>query len=223
MKIRPRFNRRVEVHRIRDMLERHGYPRLQMLLLVVLTGASGFLSSTLLLKMGLSVMWLRYPLAVGVAYLVFLGLLWWWLRSRAEDYSSLDPGSLPGRSDGGVEGQGGEFGGGGASGSFADGTGESDGPVEGALEAAAQAEEFAIPLVLMVLGAVLLFSSLLMVYSAPTLFAELLLDGVLAAGLYRRLSRVERRHWLETAIRRTMWPFLLTAGVAAVLGWVMQG
>ena len=102
-------------------------------------------------------------------------------------------------------------------------TGNTIRPVEGALEAAAQAEEFAIPLMLLVLVGVLLFSSLFVVYSAPTLFAELLLDGVLAAGLYRRLSRVERRHWLETALRRTFWPFLLTAGLAAVLGVVMQG
>ena len=67
MKIRPRFNRHIEVHRIRGILERHGFPRLQMLLLVVLTGASGFLSSALLMKAGLSTLWLRYPLAVGVS------------------------------------------------------------------------------------------------------------------------------------------------------------
>lgn len=67
-------------------------------------------------------------------------------------------------------------------------------------------------------GAILSWKSV----PAPTLFAELLLDGVLSASLYRRLSRVERWHWLETAVRRTVWPFILTAVMAFAVGWVLQ-
>ena len=58
--------------------------------------------------------------------------------------------------------------------------------------------------------AALLLSSLWVVYSAPVLFAELLVDGVLAASLYRRLRGLESQHWLETALKRTVWPFVVT-------------
>lgn len=58
-----------------------------------------------------------------------------------------------------------------------------------------------------------------MVYSAPVLFAELLVDGVLSASLYRRLRGLETRHWLETAFRRTALPFALTAAIVSASGW----
>ena len=52
-------------------------------------------------------------------------------------------------------------------------------------------------------------------------FAELLLDGVLSASLYRRLRGLETRHWLETALRRTALPFFLTAIIVSASGWAM--
>jgi hypothetical protein len=187
-----------------------------------------------MLRSGADAMWLRYPLAVGVAYLVFLALLWLWLRSRAEDYAGgLDlPGSGSASSSGHdaglqFEGAGGHFAGGGASGSFdmpADDLSLIDGdssPIGDALGSATDADEFALPLVALILLGVAVFSSLFMVYSAPTLFAELLVDGVLSASLYRRLRGLETRHWLETAIRRTAGPFALTAALMAACGGLM--
>lgn len=60
-----------------------------MLLLVILTGTSGFVASYILLQAGFVEMWIRYLASFGVAYLVFLVLLWLWLRTRAEDYANL--------------------------------------------------------------------------------------------------------------------------------------
>src|SRR5262249_38416438 len=54
--------------------------------------------------------------------------------------------------------------------------------------------------------------------TAPTFLAELLLDTMLAAGLYRRVRGVEEGHWLRTAVRRTAWPF-----VCVVLGFALAG
>ena len=70
--------------------------------------------------------------------------------------------------------------------------------------------------------AALLLSSVWVVYSAPVLFAELLVDGVLAASLYRRLRGLESQHWLETALKRTVWPFLVTCFVLVAMAWGMQ-
>jgi len=234
MNIVPRFHRFHEIQRIRSGLERDGFPRLQMLLLVTLTGAAGFVASYFLLRTGLTEMWLRYLASFCIAYLMFLILLWLWLRTRAEDYadfpdiSGIDPSSSGTGSSGTCySGKGGDFGGGGASGSFEaptediSGIGDAGGSVGEALGSAAEAEEFAIPLVVLILIGALLLSSFLMIYSAPTLFAELLVDGVLSASLYRRLRGLETRHWLETAIRRTAGPFVLIAAIVSATGWGM--
>jgi hypothetical protein len=205
-----------------------------MFLLVTITGASGFLASSLLLRLGLTEMWLRYLTAFGVAYLVFLFLLWLWLRTRSEDYLDLpDPSLLSPRSGGSgsssvsYSGKGGDFSGGGASASF---EAPSDSALLGdassktvgeTLGSAADADVLAIPLVVIFFIGTILCSSIFMVYSAPILFAELLVDGVLSASLYRRLRGLETRHWLETAVRRTVWPFILTAMLVSAFGWGM--
>jgi hypothetical protein len=76
-----------------------------------------------------------------------------------------------------------------------------------------------IPLLVAALAVGLALSSLYVIYSAPTLFAELLLDGALAATLYRRLRGIETRHWVSTALRRTVLPFATTAVFVSVAGW----
>lgn len=232
MKVFPKIYRHQEIQKIRGELERDSFPRLQMLLLVTLTGASGFVASYTFLHAGLVEMWLRYLLSFGVAYLMFLVFLWLWLRTRVEDYADIPDvsGTTSSSSDSAsayYSGKGGDFGGGGASGTFdspADGIssiGDSGGSVGDALGTVAEAEEFAIPLAVLILIGAMVFSSLFIVYSAPMLFAELLVDGVLSASLYRRLRGLETRHWLETAIRRTAWPFILTAAIASASGWAM--
>ena len=236
MKIFPQFHRHLEIRRVRSKLERDSFPRLQMLLLVSLTGASGFVASYTFLHAGLVEMWLRYLASFAVGYLVFLVLLWLWLRTRAEDYAdvSVDSGSSSSGSCGSgtsYSGKGGDFGGGGASGSFDTQSesllviGDSGSSVGDALGTVAEAEELAIPLFILVLIGAMVFSSFLMlyfmVYSAPALFAELLVDGVLSASLYRRLRGLETRHWLETALRHTALPFALAAAITSASGWAM--
>ena len=222
--------RRRLVLQLRRQLERDSYPRLQMMLLVALTGAAGFLCSTLLLHSGMDEMGLRYLISVGCAYLVFLVLLWLWLRTSADDYDSVPDAvdwsnALPSPHQHGWTGGGGRFGGGGAQGRW-----EST-PVEyERSESIAPfdsvdvdgADEFAIPLVVLIFAVTLVLASFSIVYSAPVLFAELLLDGVLAATLYRGLKRLETRHWLETALRRTLLPFIVAAVLLAAAGWGMQ-
>lgn len=235
IRMRPHFLRSREIHKLRSKLEQHGYPRLQMALLVSITGASGFIASYVLLSNGLLTMWLRYLLAFGIAYLVFLGLLWLWLRTSASAYDGIEsaipvPDSIatPGTSHSAFSGQGGNFDGGGASGNFdssltASSLDNSDNTIfKDAAGVAGDADELAIPIFALLFLAGLILSSLWVIYMAPLLFAELLLDGVLAASLYKRLRGLEPRHWLETALRRTALPFGITAIVLVCAGLGLQ-
>jgi hypothetical protein len=211
-----------------------------MSLLVLLTGGSGLVASYGLLQAGVTAMWLRYPLALCAAYLVFFVLLWLWLRTKFEDHGDVFtlPTGSSSSSNGGncaspadlASGQGGDFSGGGASASFDSSPNfntssvsktDTSSSLGDSFEAVGDADDAAIPLLVILVVVGLALSSLYIVYSAPVLFAELLLDGALSATLYRRLRGLERTHWVETALRRTAIPFLLTAVFLTLSGWAL--
>ena len=246
------LTRRQILLRVQGRLEDDGFPRLQMSLLVILTGGFGLLSSFGLLHAGLGNMALRYPFALSLAYAFFLLLLWLWLRWRGEDLGHLadmagQTLSSPSRSGGCSarapfeSGEGGEFAGGGATGSFdRDAVGwrsdsselsgvdsPSTQAISDAASAVSEADELAIPLVVVLLTAGLALAVFYVVYIAPVLMAELLVDGALSYVLFRRLRHEDRRHWLSSAVRHTWLPFLLTGlflcVAGAVLGWFAPG
>lgn len=230
------LTRSLAVLNYKRQLERDSYPRLQMGLIVAVTGGVGLLVSFLLLQSGMGSMALRYPFALAVAYLVFLFLLWAWLRAKEDDFSNIPDFSaaMPNMSGDGhsapfQSGGGGDFGGGGASGSFDGspsqsfaGVDDSAGsPIGEALGSVGDADELAIPVLAIVFAIGMAVASLYVVYLAPTLFAELLVDGVLSYTLYRHLHKVETHFWLSTAFKRTIFPFLLTAVFLAIAGAAM--
>ena len=193
--------------RLQRRLEQQGYPRLQMAVLVALTGGAGFLCTFTMLQHGVEAMWLRYLVSVGVAYVTFLLLLWLWMRISGPSY--VDPRDLarPDAADPRWEdGQRGRS--------------RSDGS---SLWDAVNFElDLALPLMVLVFLAAMVAASFYIVTAAPVLFAELLLDGVLAATLYRRLRTIDVRHWLESAISRTYATFLWAGVVLVVAGWGMS-
>jgi hypothetical protein len=206
------LDRDTEIARLRDRLERFGFPRLRMLLIVGATGACGFIASFLLLHAGLDSMPLRYAAAMTIAYAMFLLLLRAWIARP--DSTNPDFRDIPGQSS--------------PNHSASHASGSADMHDSGAtggidwLDGLGAADEWALPLLLVVAIVTVLFASAWIVVSAPTLFAELLLDGVLSASLYRRLHRLERRHWLDTALRRTIWPFAATTLALVLFAFVAQ-
>ncbi len=225
MRKHPHFSRPRLIERLRRRLERDGHPRLQMSLLVAITATAGFLAAALLLRLGVVSMALRYFLACAVAYLVFLGLLWAWMRTRADDYADAVDLPSPARGGGeGFEGNGGSSAGGGSSASFEvdDSAGADASRAFGKSLDLGDADEFTIPVFLVAVLLAMLVSAFFVVWSAPVLIAELLVDGVLAASLYRRLRGLETRYWLTTAVRRTYLPFLATALIVSAAGWCVQ-
>lgn len=226
------------LNRVAKILARKGMARLQMSLMVLLTASLGFIASFLMLLFGITCMWLRYPLAVLVAYGVFLSLIWLWLHSYRKggtgnfdlldpsDISSGDSDNVPSFNGGG----GGEFGGGGASGSFATGiskaghipvSSKSSGLFDG-LDFPFDSDELALVLVVLGVSLFAIVIGIIMVISAPTFLGEVFIDGALAAGLYHRLKKIERRNWLETAFRRTWLPVVGLILFFAVAGFVFH-
>jgi hypothetical protein len=54
------------------------------------------------------------------------------------------------------------------------------------------------------------------------LLAEILLDGVLITGLYKRVKKIEQRNWLKTAVKKTLLPAFLVALFFALAGFALQ-
>ncbi|WP_200222488.1 hypothetical protein [Rubrivivax gelatinosus] len=90
-----------------------------------------------------------------------------------------------------------------------------------AVETAAQADEAAIPLTAIALAVGIAVASLYVVYIAPVLFAEVLVDGALSYALFRHLRGHDRQHWLASAFARTIWPFTATAVFLVAVGAAM--
>jgi hypothetical protein len=224
-------DRHIEI--IKQRLLRRSTPRLQVSFLLLITGFAGFLASFLLLHLGIIRMWVRYPVVILISYGVFLLLLciWLWFRGRSLDLDLDSPASDLSFPDGtafdeGVGFGGGEAGGGGAGGSWDESISTSSsvassntsssggfdlGSDEGCL--------IVIAIIAFVAGLVACFY---VIYIAPALLAEILVDGVLVAGLYRRVRNIEQRHWLLAAVRRTLAPAILAAMFFAVAGWGLQ-
>ncbi|GAB2518316.1 hypothetical protein [Lysobacter humi (ex Lee et al. 2017)] len=227
------MHRPSEIARVRRRLERDSLPRLQMSAIVLLTAAVGLLASWMLHAAGMDAMWLRYPLAAALAYVAFLVQLRLWLAWRDEPGSLVD--ALPsgsGSGGGGGSGTGAWSGAGGRSG----GGGASAGWDAGTLDAASSGgmldgidlpgDEAAIPVLAAVVAAVVVLGGVIamawIVWSAPVLMAELVVDAAIAGGLYRRLRRIEAEGWWRVALRRTIAPFAAVAVGALLLGGVLH-
>jgi hypothetical protein len=225
------INRALAVERARERLLRESFPRTQMTLIVALTGGFGLLTSFAMLQVGMDSMAVRYPLALSIAYLFFLFLIWLWLRTNAEDYldvpgvADLSTSPRPSAGTPDFKGGGGNFGGGGATGSFDAAThapNEATSPPLGAVGdsvgSVEDADEWAIPILAGALAIGTAFASLYVVYLAPILFAEVLVDGALSYALFRHLRGQDPHHWLSSTFRRTVVPFAATAVFLVAVG-----
>jgi hypothetical protein len=223
-----------------------------MTAIVTATAAVGLLASYVLLHMGVTRMDVRYPVAVAVAYAAFLGLVAVWLRRyrlRTREANELGPNEInldiadiplevlwheSTSGDTHAVGGGGGLSGAGEPASWigsAPNAPMAHPPVVSQTSAISDMggagnfdlEEGALWLLPLAIMVVLALGVLLyVVYIAPALLAELLIDAGLAAGLYRRLAKDERRSWLTTAIRNTVMPACFVAVLLSVSGFVMQ-
>jgi hypothetical protein len=67
-----------------------------------------------------------------------------------------------------------------------------------------------------------LFAVFYIVYVAPALLAEILVDALLAGGLYRAARNAEPQYWLRTALRKTAVPAMLALVLFGTCGFLLQ-
>jgi len=200
--------------RAEDWLRKRCSPRSHMLLIVSATGAFGFLFSFLMLKMGITAMWLRYPLTTGLSYLAFLGLLRLWLGYQMSQVPPGGPGDHYSTGDAilDIADAGTNFGGLGSSG---------DGNVDHPLGVLDLEEVMFVVLAVAAISAGILVC-LYVVWTGPAFLAEVLVDGLVMSGIYRRMKVPDQSYWMSGALRRTWIPAVLVAVSFAVAGLAMQ-
>ncbi|MCC8627680.1 hypothetical protein [Xanthomonas vesicatoria] len=223
--------RRVSIEQARRHLERDGWPRVQMSAIVLITATGGLLASFLLRNAGVDAMAVRYPIATLFAYGVFLLLMWAWLRWRndidgdvVED--CVDLGSSAAQDTSGWAGHGGNSSGAGRSGTWSTPSGSTS-DVLGDSELPAFVDgDAALPIVAVVIvlaaAAVAIVAAAWVVWSAPVLMAELVVDAALAGGLYRRMRGVQAQGWWWLCVRHTLWPLIGVLAFFLVVGAVAQ-
>lgn len=78
-------------------------------------------------------------------------------------------------------------------------------------------------LLVVALVAILVLGALVyVIFIAPTLFAELLIDSAVVGGLYKHVDSAERSYWLKTALRKTAIPAVIVLILLTIAGAVMQ-
>ncbi|WP_422923199.1 hypothetical protein [Singulisphaera sp. PoT] len=214
------------VEQARQHLEAAGRPRLVMLAMLSVTLGVGFLSSVAMLHLGVARMPIRYPLAVGVAYATFLGMLRMWLERqvtaamiRDDPEGLLVPGvaafgaaaigkdlagNLAPRDQGRRKGSGG-----GGFGHFGNIGGGGDGLS-------------ALVILVLIAGLCTLIVSVYLVVTSPLLLAELFVDGVLLGAMSRAITPESAPHWSRSAVRRTWLSAIVMAVVFGLVGFGIE-
>ena len=188
----------------------HSLPRFTLGLLLILTGAAGFLASALLLKNGVDKMAVRYPLAACFAYGVFLGLIRIWVEIERGRFNP-EPGEIENmlqstttKSESNTYRQPSD------GGSWLDSLDVSS---------AFDLDDGCLPL--LIAGAIVALGALLIMAlaNAPAFMAEVFLDAFIVSVLYRRLRIAAHEHWLGTAIRKTWLHVFFAIGLLCFVGW----
>jgi hypothetical protein len=202
-------------------------PHLLVTFLLVLAASVGFLFSRYLHDAcGVRRMGVRYPVAIGFAYLLFILLLgtwvvgrgwnrrrayyrqrrgaaqpvddgWWWYWNWGSGPHTSGPSSVSSGS-GGV-----------SSGFKLDGDGDG------------MALVVVVVLVVVAVG-VALGACIYVIATAPTLLAEVLVDGTFLATMSRRMVSPAQPTWLASAVGRTWIPAGVMAIVFSVVGFGLE-
>ncbi len=174
-------------------------PKLTMASFVLLAGLIAFVVSTLLLKVGVESMAMRYAVGLAFGYLTLCISLWLWTGSHPKNIA-LSP----------------------------EDAAESEHPRTAQHRSKTDYLDVgnALPSNMVDLEFLLLFvllgAAFWLIYAAPTLMAELTLDSVISVQLYQRLRRADAQPYLYTFWQLTRVSLFFTALVVVGGAWLLQ-
>jgi hypothetical protein len=174
-------------------------PKLAMMSFVLIAGMMGFIVSALLLKCGVMNMAVRYTFGLVAGYLTLCASLWVWTGSHpkniAVDLNTTNGVEITKK--------------------------KSSLTAEDYASAGNLLPSSIIDLELMML--IVLFGSVFwLVYSAPTLMAELTLDSLVSLQVYHRIRRSDAQPYLYTFWRNTRLPLLFMVIIIVGGAWLLQ-
>lgn len=226
------------VDRMRARLESGYWPRVHCMLIVGLSAAAAFLTSYVLMRLHVHRMAIRYGLAGIAGYGTFLLLLQAWVRwrwSRVQLDASGDDivdvgGNFPmpsfsgsGGSGPRFAGAGGRSGGGGTSGSWGSSTSSGGGGGKGGgfgLDLDGDDLFWVIVAAVAALGGAIAVGYV--IYIAPTLIAEVAVNGAVASKVYHGMQKRDHSFWTEEIFKRTIVSGVVVIVCAVVAGYALN-
>ena len=211
------WTREAQVEELAQHLRRHKRPRLAMACLLTVSSLAGLLTSYVLLKAGVDKMAWRYPLSVVASYSALLLQLWAWLTISKN--AAMD---VAGRM---VEG---------ASDALSLSTASADaasqaGSAADMVDLGIVADEGAVFFWIILVAIVVMFSAGYLVYVAPSILADVMLDTAAGYGLLATMGKgselsdfVGKAHWYERAVERTIVVFFITCAVMFFAGLALD-
>lgn len=197
-------NRKEAAKKLSQYLRRYGHPKNQLFVILLATGAVGAGLSVVLLKLGWEHMGLRYPTAAFLAYMTFLVILLFWTRHQINR-----PELAPGLAAHGAEPEEGK--------SKSRGTMNPFDLFEMIYIVDAGPEVF-----LILAGGIVIVTLVVVIVVAPLLLAEVLLDGLLVAGLWNRLQHQASTDSKKGVLRITWLPATIVIIGLGIIGFLLE-
>jgi hypothetical protein len=189
---------------LRSRVEWDYRPRFTVTVMLAFAGLAGFLSSVVMLRAGVDSMPIRYGLAAVVGYAAFLGLVRLWIAAHRDRWSpEIDP--------------------------VSDGIdclrASDDLPAVGDVDVGGfdlDLEGLFVILLALLLALGGLFAIGYLVYAAPALLAEVMLDAALVGAVSARLRAHETQWWASGVLRRTLLPASALVLCVSLAGYVFS-
>lgn len=241
-------NEKITSPKFKQRLLSRFYVRLHMTLMLGAMILSGVGASKLLLELEVTWMFIRYPIAVCVAYGIFFFSIkvWLWyvglgsrkkdesdfedlsdLENELADFSSPETGGYDPQWISSGEGSATEswgnalYEGSSTSSSSSDGSGFDFLP-----DIDLGGEGCGVVILLLALLGLLLFgvfgAGIYLIYQSPAILAEVAFQAALSLGLINAAKRIEYGDWAGSVIKATWIPFAIVLAAAIGFGWAAQ-
>lgn len=228
---------------MRTRLEAGYWPRVHCMLIVTVSMAAAFLTSFVMLVVHVNWMAVRYGAAALAGYATFLFLLhawvrWKWSRFKPTDDGSdlvdvaantidlpLDLASLP-RGAARFAGGGGRSGGGGASGAFGSPVQAASASVKPGGGGGWTLDFDGDDLVWVIVAVAAAFAGIVavgyVIWIAPTLLAEAIVNGAIAGKVYHGLRKHQDDFWTSQSFRHTIVSTIVVIVCASLVGYAFN-